>query len=92
MGVLDESVAVNVATSVPMSVAALPPAFQPRESLAGGGLQTQTVYTLGCRYREDIRASFVLREECCTRRVFQILSVIPGDRRDGLEMTCVTNG
>jgi len=91
IGVLDETQAVNVDTRVPMSLDVLPLAFQPRETLALGGLQAQTVYTVGCRYREDISKAYVLREECCTHRVFQILAIIPGDRRDVLDMTCVTS-
>lgn len=92
IGVLDESLAVNVEQSVPMALTVLPLAFQPRENLAVGGLQTATLYTAQCRYRTDIRPNFVLRELCCTQRVFQILAIIPGDQRDVLDMTCVTNG
>jgi hypothetical protein len=92
IGVLSDSTAVDVDTSVPMAFAVVPLAFQPRESLALGGLQTQTLYTATCRYREDVRPAYVLREECCTQRVFQILAIIPGGKRDSLDMTCVTNG
>ena len=91
IGVLSDTDPVNIQTNVPMAVTVLPLAFQPREGLALGGLQTQTIYTLTCRYREDVRPAYVLKEECCTQRVFQILSIIPGDRRDWLDMTCVTN-
>lgn len=92
LGVLSDTVAVDVETSVPMAFVVVPLQFQPRESLAVGGLQTQTLYTATCRYREDVKPAYVLREECCTQRVFQILAIIPGDRRDSLDMTCVTNG
>lgn len=92
IGVLDETVPVNVETSVPMAIAVLPAQFQARENLALGGLQTQTIYTVTARYREDMKPAYVLREECCTQRLFQILAIIPGDRRDVLDMTCVTNG
>jgi hypothetical protein len=92
IGVLSETVPVDVASSVPMALIVLPLAFQARETLALGGVQSQTIYTATCRYREDIRPAYVLREECCTHRVFQILAVIPGDKRDSLDMTCVTNG
>ncbi len=92
LGVLSDVQAVDVETGVPMSLDVLPLAFQPREGLALGGLQAQTIYSVGCRYREDIRPAYVLREECHTHRVFQILAIIPGDRRDVLDMTCVTNG
>lgn len=92
LGVLSDSGPVDIQTSVPAAVVVLPPQFQPREALALGGLQNQTIYTLTCRYREDVRPAYVLREECCTRRVFQILAIIPSDMRDWLDMTCVTNG
>lgn len=92
LGVLSDTDAVNIATSLPVAVVVVPLQFQAKESLAAGGLHTQTLYTVTCRYREDMQASFVLREECCTHRVFQILAIIPSDRRETLDMTCVTNG
>ncbi len=92
VGVLDEMLPVTVDTSIPMKITVLPPAFQARESLNLGGLQTQTIYTLSCRYRTDIKPSFVLTEECCTERTFQILSIVPSDRMDDVDMTCVTSG
>jgi hypothetical protein len=92
VGVLDETLAVNVEEAVPMALTVLPLAFQAKEFLAAGGLQTGTIYTAQCRYRTDIRPAYVLRELCCTQRVFQILAIIPGDQRDVLDMTCVTNG
>jgi head-tail joining protein len=92
LGVLSETLPVDVDTSVPMAIAVLPLQFQARERLDAGGLQTQTLYTVTCRYREDVRPAYVLLEQCCTLRRFQILSIIPGDRRDVLDMTCVTAG
>lgn len=92
IGVLSETETVNIGTSVPMSIAVLPVQFQARERLEAGGLQYQTLYTVTARYREDVKPAYVLLEECCTRRQFQILSIIPGDRKDVLDMTCVTNG
>lgn len=92
IGVLDEAVAVNIASEVPAAIAVVPLAFQQRETLAGGGLRTQTLYNVTVRYRTDLLASYVVNEQCCTQRVFQILAIIPGDRRDITEMTCVTNG
>lgn len=92
IGVLDEALPVDVATTVPAKIEALPPGFQQRENLQTGGLRTQTIYTVTMRYREDLRASYVLVEQCCTQRTFQILAIIPRDRRDGVDMTCVTNG
>ena len=92
IGVLDESVVVDVDTSVPMKIDALPLQFQPRERLDAGGVQTQTIYTVACRYRTDVKPAYVLKEVCCTQRTFQILSIIPSDRKDRLDMTCVTSG
>lgn len=92
IGVLDEAEAVDVAVDVPAKIEVVPLAFQQRESLQTGGLRTQTLYSVTMRYRTDMRASYVLREACCTERTFQILAIIPSDRRDALEMTCVTNG
>ncbi len=92
LGVLSESVAVDVDTSVPMKIEALALPFQPREQLDAGGLQTQTIYTVACRYRTDMRPAYVLKELCCTQRTFQILAIIPSDRKDQLDMTCVTSG
>lgn len=91
-GVLDETLPVNVDTSVPMSITVVPLQFQSRENLNLGGLQTQTIYTLACRYRTDLKPTFVLVEQCCTQRTFQILSIVPGDRKDAVDMTCVTSG
>jgi hypothetical protein len=92
IGVLDDTVPVNIATSVPAKIEVVPLAFQQRESLQTGGLRTQTLYSVTLRYRTDMKASFILKEACCTERTFQILAVIPSDRRDAVEMTCVTNG
>ena len=91
IGVLHETDSVDVDTAY-MSIEVLPLQFQARESLAQGGLMTQTLYTLRCEYREDLRPSFVLVEQCCTQRTFQIQAIIPSDRRDRIEMTCVTSG
>jgi head-tail adaptor len=92
VGVLDEAIEVDIATSVPAKIEVVPLAFQQRENLQTGGLRTQTLYSVTMRYRTDMRADFVLREACCTERLFQILAIIPSDRRDAIEMTCVTNG
>lgn len=92
IGVLSDTDAVDIDTSVPTAVAVLPLQFQPKENLSLGGLNSQTFYTLTCRYREDVKPAYVLKEECCTQRTFQIVAIIPGDRRDWLDMTCVTNG
>jgi hypothetical protein len=92
IGVLDESNAVTVDTAVPAKIEVVPLVFQRNESIQAGGPRTQTLYTVTMRYRTDMRASYVLQEACCTQRTFQILSVIPTDRLDAIEMTCVTNG
>lgn len=92
VGVLDETSAIDIAAEVPAAIAVVPLAFQQRETLATGGLRTQTLYSVTMRYRTDLKASYVLNEACCTQRTFQILAIIPGDRRDITEMTCVTNG
>jgi len=84
-----DTLPIDIETSIPMKITVLPPAL---ESLNLGGFQTQTFYRLGCRYRTDIKPSFVLKEECCTQRAFQILSVVPSERQDDVEMTCVTSG
>ena len=91
-GVLHETDAVEIEDDVPMAITVLPLQFQERERLGQGGLQTQTIYTVSCRYREDMEPSFVLTEQCCTQRVFQILAITPSDRRDALDMTCTTRG
>ncbi len=67
-------------------------AFQPKEVLAAGGLQTSTFYTVSVRYRTDVAPSYVLVEECCTRRRLQIVGVVPTDRRDAIDFRCVTAG
>ena len=92
VGVLSESVETSVASDVPTRIEVLAPPFQPTEGLATGGLRTDTRYALTMRYRTDIRASYVLREQCCTQRTFQIIVVIPSSKRDRLDLNCVTNG
>lgn len=92
IGVISDTVTTDVDEHVPMKIEVLPPAFQQREQLAGGGLSTQTLYTVTCRYRTDLLASYTLIEQCCTQRTFQILSIVPRDKRDAVDMTCVTNG
>jgi len=92
LGVLSDSAAVDVDTFVPMKIDVIPLQFQARERLVVGGQQTATLYNVACRYREDMRASYVLKEQCCTARTFEIVAIIPSDRKDGLDMTCVTSG
>lgn len=84
--------ALDIETGVPAAITAVPVAFQNREGFGGGGLQTQTAYTVSVRYRTDISPAYVWREECCTQRVFQIVAIVPSDRRDAIDMTCVTAG
>jgi hypothetical protein len=92
IGVLHETEPVDVDPLVYMQIEALPLAFQQREQLAVGGLNTSTIYTLTCRYRTDVRPAYVFVERCCTQRTFQILAIIPRARRDALDLTCVTAG
>lgn len=82
----------DLETHVPAAITVVPVNFQNRENQQAGGLQTATAYTVTVRYRTDLVASYVWREECCTQRRFQILSIIPSDRRDAVDMTCVTAG
>src|SRR5690349_9970860 len=65
---------------VPAAITVVPVNFQNREGLQAGGLQTVTAYTVSVRYRTDLSPAYVWREECCTRRRFQIVSIIPSDR------------
>lgn len=88
----DAVAATDVATNVPMKITVVPLAFQQRELLDAGGLRTQTLYNIACRYRTDMKAAYVLVEQCCTQRTFQIVAIIPSERKDALDMTCVTNG
>jgi head-tail adaptor len=90
-GVIGET-ASDIATHVPAAITVAPPIFQRMEFLGAGGLQMQTAYTVSVRYRDDISPAYVWREECCTQRRFQIVSVVPSDRRDAVDMTCVTAG
>lgn len=81
--------AVNIASGIPAAIEALPLQFQQNERLALGGVQAQTVYTITVRYRDDVLKTYTLIEECHTERSFQILQIIPSDRMDWLELTCV---
>lgn len=81
-----------VAAQVPASIVVVPVQFQSPERFAGGGVQAQTSYTVSIRYRTDVQASYLFVEECCTRRRFEILAVTPSDRRDAVDMRCVTVG
>jgi hypothetical protein len=82
----------EVDSGVPTSIVVAPNLFQRTESLAVGGLQAQTVYTVSVRYRTDLSPAYTLVEECCTQRRFQIVAIVPSDRRDAVDMTCVTAG
>ncbi len=92
IGVLSETDPVDVATSVPMEIEVLELPFQQREQLATGGLNTSTIYRTACRYRTDIQPSYVLVEQCCTQRTFQIVALIPKRNEGRLDLTCVTSG
>lgn len=84
--------AVDLETGVPAAITVVPVNFQAAEAIQAGGLQTATRYTVSVRYREDLSPAYVWVEECCTERTFQILSIVPSDRRDAIDMTCVTAG
>jgi head-tail adaptor len=82
----------EIEAHVPAAISAWPISAQPRESLAAGGVQNATMYTVNISYRTDVSVSQQLVEECCTERQFQIVAIVPTDRRDALDLTCVTNG
>lgn len=90
VGVLHESEAVEIAARVPMKIEPLAPPFQTIEYQALGGLQSATRYIASSRYRTDISTAYVLKEQCCTRRTFQIVAIVPNAKTDALDMTCVT--
>lgn len=82
----------EIETEVPAGIWPLAPQFQAREFLGpGGGLQSATVYLISVRYRTDIQSSWVLLEEGGLSRRFQILSRVPSEWRDALDMTCSTD-
>lgn len=82
----------EIEAGVPAAITAVPVAFQSKEGLAAGGVQSSTVYVVSVRYRTDISPAYRLDEECCTRRRFNIVAIVPSDRRDAVDMTCVTAG
>lgn len=82
----------DVEVHVPAAITVTPIEFQRPEGLGAGGLQSQVAYTVNVGYRTDLRGDYVLIEECCTERQFNIVSIIPTDRRDAIEMRCVTAG
>lgn len=81
-----------VEAKVPASIVPWPVGSQPQESLGLGGVQNTTKYTVNIGYRTDVPSSYVAQELCCTQRRFQITAVVPSDRRDALDLTCVVNG
>lgn len=83
-----DAAAVDVATNVPMKIHPMPA----NEVLAIGGLQSRTAYVVTARYREDIEPSYVLVEQSGLQRTFQILSVVPADRSNWIDLTCVAAG
>lgn len=85
----DPAPAVDVATDIPAKIQAVPLQFQQQERLAAGGQNVQTLYSVTVRYRDDVMTVFEWHEQCCSQRVFQILSKIEDDKLVDLEMTCV---
>jgi head-tail adaptor len=77
---------------VPAAITPVPVAFQSKEGLAAGGMQSATTYVVSVRYRTDVSPAYVLVEECHTRRRFQVVAIVPTDRADAIDMTCVTAG
>lgn len=82
--------ATDIATHVPMQVAAID-LSQQLEYLAAGGLQATATYVVTCRYREDIRMDAILVEECHAQRRLQIVSMVPTDKHDWLNMVCAVS-
>lgn len=80
----------EIATGVPAKIAVLSLQFQQAERLAAGGVRGQTVYNVWIGYREDLQADFQLQEECCSERVFNIVSLFHDEKMTVWEMTCVT--
>lgn len=78
----------TLGTGVPMQISAID-LSQQKEYLALGGLQGSAAYRVRCRYRDDIRLDSVLTEECHGQRVLQILSLVPTELNEGLDMICV---
>jgi hypothetical protein len=90
----DETV---IATHIPAFIRVLDFASQPIEGLAQGGIKTQTFYHVALQSRRVIETTLptpdmVIHEECHTQRQFQILSVVPSDYGDALDLRCVTGG
>jgi head-tail adaptor len=83
---------VVVDQNVPAAIVVVPLNFQAYERMQASGLQASTTYTVKLRYRTDLTEAMHLDELCCTQRHFQILAIVPTDRRDGLELQCVTQG
>ena len=88
-GTGDPAPATTIATGIPAKIESVALQFQQQERLAAGGVNRQTLYTISMRYRADIQANFELREECCTQRLFNIVSMIPSDKLDWLDLTCL---
>jgi head-tail adaptor len=91
-GTRGDGTAANLLTGIPARIEAVPLQFQQQERLAAGGIQAQTLYNIQVRYHEDIAKDLELHEECCTQRTFQIVSMIPSDKLDWLDLTCLTAG
>ena len=77
-----------IANGVPASITSLPLPFQQAERIGAGGVRGHTSYQLGLRYRDDLQQDFEVREECCTARVFHIVTMIHDDKMEWWELTC----
>lgn len=82
--------AADIAEHVPMQITAID-LSQQLEYLAAGGIQASATYVATCRYRDDIRMDYVLVEECHSQRRLQILSMLPTEKTDWLNMICGTS-
>ena len=88
-GTRGDGTAQDLATAIPAKIGPVPLAFQQQERLAAGGQTRQTLYSINIRYRADVDSDLVLVEECHTQREFQILTMIPSDKMDEIDLTCV---
>lgn len=91
-GTRGDGTAVDLLSGLPAKIEAVPLQFQQQERLAAGGIQGQTLYNIAMRYHDEIAKDLELHEECCLQRTFQILQMIPSDKMDWLDLTCVVAG
>lgn len=88
-GTYGSGTATDIATGIPAKITAVPLQFQQQERLAVGGINSQTLYAIEIRYRDDLEKNYQLVEECCTERTFNIVQMIPSDKLDWWSLTCL---